>query len=1316
MQDRLFSFISRLLFLSVCLCPLTGQAASGGQLDVSFDGEGQRMITIAGHSVQCSAFLPLPDGKMLAAGVGWAGGSQYSVFLTQLLASGATDLDFGTNGLVTIQVSPNPTAPKVVALRRTSTDDLLIAFSSGNNAIVRRIGATGEVDANFQIVYSAGVDTRLHDMVVLPNDGVVLCGAVKESLGGINDDGWLARFGPSGLLDSSFGTVGKVTIGGVNNNDLRSLHVLADGSVYAGGYGTSGGIGGTGARIWKVAQNGKQFSNLPEAISSLGFSGCAVTRILLDEDSRLVAAAETLSTGRMAFIVRYDGSGALDGDFGVGGVLATPWWRGLTTGFQLGGLICQSDNKLVLGGAGVDSSGNKTFTAMRFTWNGAMDVSYGTDGMVNFAAAESATGLEVLGMQAAGEDRVMLHGGAASDSPFQSMIFARLLPGSLQTPPDVVFDTQPQSWTGAIGQQITLTAEADTVPSGGILTYQWYRNGVRVMGANGSTLAIVTSLFSEGDYTVRASTGASFAWSEAAVIRVIAPPAFQHPHPPAIEFLGLNCGRRMPIGVRGRGGMIAHLYVEGERVGSFPTSGPAPFVVQVEFPDMPLGSRKPYYVELVNADGTATSAVGEVVMETDPYIQFRKSTTLLQLGSTDELPVFALRSAHNLSRMEWFSLGGGDVNVRWFQNGKRIIQRLNDSDPGLPYIEQVTPAHAGRWTVSVATLRGKATSNTMQVVVYDSAPEERLFRLGTRVVLQAKVHGTGVGYQWLKDGLPLVGDTRIKGVTEKTLELNGGSEIDAGQYVCRITTPEGDEAETGSITVHFTSRVPRIDTAVLPAGQVGIPYAADIAVSERIERFTISGLPKGLSMHPTTGRISGTPIAAGNFVLRLAALNPSGRSQTVALPLTIQPLAEDSVAEYVGLISLGFSECLLKIKVSESGGCSGLLDFSRHDGRREQVRFRAQFEQRVDEDGNLYEERLVASAQLRFRHPQMKGENGLRLVLDDGAAGSPPTIHVNFESNDYEGSFSADALLEKRLSPQQMLPKAGWVGYYNLAAESVHSPYEASGQSFVRLGIERQGRVSFAGLLANGRPIHGTWHLLENGTVICHHWLPGFRGGVTGKLTVTEGAIAPYWDSNVHGRLEWSDFSRTGDQFSHYGGTHSFLWDLTSEWGAKYLPATNEELGSGLPLNAPASAPVAIISFLDKSEWQNRAWVQLRADHTARQIPYPIDDDEMESPTFSRFDVNSWRFNPRTGLFSGAIQQVRFREDPDDEENSSMRRVVTAYRARGLICRQPNQLVGKGLGFILHRSQILVFDQDLGRPVTQRQLHSYPLKIERTID
>ncbi len=62
------------------------------------------------------------------------------------------------------------------------------------------------------------------------------------------------------------------------------------------------------------------------------------------------------------------------------------------------------------------------------------------------------------------------------------------------------------------------------------------------------------------------------------------------------------------------------------------------------------------------------------------------------------------------------------------------------------------------------------------------------------------------------------------------------------------------------------------------------------------------------------------------------------------------------------------------------------------------------------------------------------------------------------------------------------------------------------------------------------------------------------------------------------------------------------------------------------------------------------------------------------------------------------------------------RRVVTAYRARGLICRQPNQLVGRGLGFILHRSQILVFDQDLGRPVTQRQLHSYPLKIDRTID
>jgi uncharacterized delta-60 repeat protein len=1315
MQVRVLSFISRLLFLSF-LCPLTGQAASGGQLDASFDTDGQRMIAVAGYSVRCTAFLPLPDGKMLAAGVGWAGGSVYSVFVTQLFASGATDLDFGTNGLVTIQISTSLSAPEVVALRRNATGELLMAYNIGNNAIVRKIGAAGEVDANFQIVYSAGIDTRLHDMVVLPNDGVILCGAVKETLGGINDDGWLARFLPTGLLDSSFGTVGKMTIGGVNNNDLRCLHVLADGSVYAGGYVTGVGIGGSGGRIWRVAQNGGQFTIVNESMSSLGFSGCAVTRILLDEDSRLVAAAETLSTGRMAFIVRYDGSGALDGDFGVGGVLATPWWRGLTTGFQLGGLISQSDKKLVLGGARMQGSGNRTFTAMRFMWNGALDDSYGTNGTVDFAATESATELEVLGMQAAGEDRGMLYGGAANGSSFRSMIMARLLPGSLQSPPEVRFAAQPQSWTGAIGQQITLTAEAGTVPIGGVLTYQWYRNGMPLIGTNGPTLAIITSLFSEGDYTVRASTGASFAWSEAAVIRVIAPPVFQHPLPPATEYLGLGCGRQMPIRVRGRGDMIAHLYVDGESVGSFPTSGPNPFTVQVEFPDMPLGSRKPYYVELVNADGTATSAVGEVVMETDPYIQFTKSTTLLERGSSGELPVLALRSNQIVSRMERFSLGGGDVNVRWFQNGKRIIQRLNDSDPGLPYIEQVTPTHAGRWTVSVATLRGKATSNTLQVVVYDSAAEERLFRLGSRVVLPAKVHGSGVNYQWLKDGLPLVGDTRIQGVTGKTLELNNTGETDAGQYVCRITTPEGDVAETGSIAARFTSRVPRIDTAVLPAGRVGIPYAADIAVSELTERFTIRGLPKGLSVHPTTGRISGTPIAGGNFVLRLAAVNPSGRSQTVVLPITIQPLAGGTAAEYVGLISLGFSECLLKVKVSASGACSGVLDFSRHDGHREQVRFRTQFTQRPEEDGTLFEERLVASAQLRFRHPQMKGENGLRLVLDDTVAGSPPSILVVFESIEYGDSFTSNALLEKKLTPEQMLPRAGWVGYYNLAAESVRSPYEPSGQSFVRLGIERQGRVSFAGLLANGRAIHGTWHLLENGSIVCHHWFQGFRGGVTGKLTVTEGAAAPYWDSNVHGRLKWSDFSRIGDDFSHYGGTHSFLWDLNSGWGAKYLPPTTKDLGSGLPLNAPPSAPFAIISFMDKSEWQNKAWVQLRADHTARQIPYPFDDTQIESPTFSRFDVDSWKFNPRTGLFSGAFRQVSFRENLEDQENSSMHRVVTAYRSRGLICRQPNQLLGKGLGFTLQRAQILLFDHDLGRTVTQRQLHSFPLKIEHVLE
>jgi hypothetical protein len=103
---------------------------------------------------------------------------------------------------------------------------------------------------------------------------------------------------------------------------------------------------------------------------------------------------------------------------------------------------------------------------------------------------------------------------------------------------------------------------------------------------------------------------------------------------------------------------------------------------------------------------------------------------------------------------------------------------------------------------------------------------------------------------------------------------------------------------TLTISVAALLGTPVITSGQSQTGDVGTALTYDITATNSPTSYSVTGLPAGLTLNPTTGVISGTPTASGTYEVTLSAsnLNVSGQggdSNPVTLTLTIN--ATDSI-------------------------------------------------------------------------------------------------------------------------------------------------------------------------------------------------------------------------------------------------------------------------------------------------------------------------------------------------------------------------------------------------------------------------------------
>jgi uncharacterized delta-60 repeat protein len=292
-----------------------------GALDTSFGDDGI-VLTDFGGNDQVAALVIQADGKIIVAGSSDVGGST-DFALARYLPTGALDGSLSGNGKLT-------------------TD-----FSSGSEDEARAM--------------------------ILQTDGKIVVAGATYAIEDFNFDFALARYTPTGNLDTSFSGDGKLTtdLGGILDM-AAALVVQPDGKlVAAGGNDDSFAL----ARYTPTGNLDTSFSGDGKATTAFGDEGMSSAYgLALLPDGKMVAVGQATDNGDIA-LARYTSSGHVDGSFSGDGILTTDF-GGADRGAAV---VIQPDGKIVIAGS-TDAGGSTDFALARYTTSGSLDVTFGNAG------------------------------------------------------------------------------------------------------------------------------------------------------------------------------------------------------------------------------------------------------------------------------------------------------------------------------------------------------------------------------------------------------------------------------------------------------------------------------------------------------------------------------------------------------------------------------------------------------------------------------------------------------------------------------------------------------------------------------------------------------------------------------------------------------------------------------------------------------------------------------------------------------------------------------------------------------------------------
>lgn len=325
------------------------------------------------------------DGKLVAAGTSYDPDAGHNVFaVARFNPDGTFDGGFGDGGrvLAPISTSEGASDEEAHALAIAPDGKIVLAGFVGlypaDFAAVRLL-PDGTPDESFgeggAAVTDLGGDDKAAVVAVQPDGKVVLAGR-----GANEDDDWaMLRYTSDGTLDETFGDGGIVSTDLTSGEDYATgMVVQEDGGIVLGGTAQIGSVFCMSSDNFltscdRFAFALARYTKSGELDERFGDDGQMVYE--LDEDSGGHALVEQ-PDGRLVMAGHYDNDdyavlranpdGSLDTDFGDGGLVRTPFGRGMDVA---NAVALQPDGMIVVAGSATvgDDALNENFGITRYS-------------------------------------------------------------------------------------------------------------------------------------------------------------------------------------------------------------------------------------------------------------------------------------------------------------------------------------------------------------------------------------------------------------------------------------------------------------------------------------------------------------------------------------------------------------------------------------------------------------------------------------------------------------------------------------------------------------------------------------------------------------------------------------------------------------------------------------------------------------------------------------------------------------------------------------------------------------------------------------
>ena len=374
------------------LSGLTGATSTDGStftgplgLDPAFDAATTQYTAVVANDVTHIQLTPAASHSGAAVKAGIDGTALATV--TSGSPSAAISVDVGANA-ITVEVTAEDSTTREYALAVWRLD--LASHAAGSLDV--SFGGDGKVTSGL-----ASAESKIN-AVAVQSDGKIV--AAGSSMVGSNVDFAVVRYTAAGALDTSFGDGdGLVTtsFGHDGTDTISAVAVLSDGKILAAGYAYNGtNLDFALARYTAAGVLDTTFGTGGKVITPIGSSMDHIRALAVQSDGKIVVAGNSHNGTNYDFAVaRYTAAGVLDTGFSTDGKVTTAIGSGADTALAV---AVQSDGKIVAAGHSHNGT-NEDFALVRYTSTGALDTGFDTDGKVTTTIGsgnERAHGVAVL--------------------------------------------------------------------------------------------------------------------------------------------------------------------------------------------------------------------------------------------------------------------------------------------------------------------------------------------------------------------------------------------------------------------------------------------------------------------------------------------------------------------------------------------------------------------------------------------------------------------------------------------------------------------------------------------------------------------------------------------------------------------------------------------------------------------------------------------------------------------------------------------------------------------------------------------------------